>query len=79
MRWYDPTLGGFEWRKVPKTDEQALEALAGSPHSAACAETYRQWRALGVSIRSALIRAGEAAKAYRDREKEGDDARRDCA
>ena len=62
MRWYGPKLGGFEWREVPQTDEQALEALEGSPHSAVCAEAYRDWRGLGASIVAALIRAGEAAK-----------------
>jgi hypothetical protein len=62
VRWYDPKLGGFEWREAPQTDEQALEVLKGSPHSAVCAESYREWRELGASIRAALIRAGEAAE-----------------
>jgi hypothetical protein len=72
MRWYNPMLGDFEWREVPQTDEQALEMLDGSP---VWAETYREWRELGAPIRAALIRAGEAAKAEREREKEGSDAR----
>jgi hypothetical protein len=69
MRWYNPSLEGFEWREVPPTDERALEALEGSPHSLACANTYREWRQLGASIEAALIRAGEAAKERSDDEK----------
>jgi hypothetical protein len=70
VRWYNPMLGDFEWREVPQTDEKALEVLDDPPRSTAC-EAYRQWRELGASIRAALIRAGEAAKAYREREKAG--------
>jgi hypothetical protein len=62
IRWYNPKLEDFEWREVPTTDEQALEALGGSPHSAACTQTYREWRELGAPIGAALIRAGEAAR-----------------
>jgi hypothetical protein len=62
IRWYNPRLGGFEWLETPETDEEALAALTGSPHTAACTETYREWRALGASIAAALIRAGEAAR-----------------
>jgi hypothetical protein len=66
MRWYNPKLDHFEWREVPPTDGQALEVLDGSPLFPACAETYREWRQLGASIRAALIRAGEAAQAERE-------------
>jgi hypothetical protein len=76
MRWYNPKLEDFEWREVPQTDEQALEMLDGSAHSPVWAETYREWRELGASIQAALIRAGEVAKAEREREKEGADTRR---
>jgi hypothetical protein len=62
IRWYNPKLGRFEWREVPETDDEALAALAGSPHTPVCAETYREWRALGASIAAALIRAGEVAR-----------------
>lgn len=75
IRWYNPTLGDFEWREVSKTDEQALEALGGSPYSPTCARTYREWRELGASIGAALMRAGEVAKDQSEDEKEGDDAR----
>jgi hypothetical protein len=76
IRWYNPKLEDFAPLEVPTTDEQALEALGGSPHSPACTQTYREWRELGASIAVALMRAGEAAKAERDeQEREGDDAR----
>jgi hypothetical protein len=62
VRWYNPKLRGFEWRKVPEGDDEALAALAGSPYTPVCTETYREWRDLGASIATALIRAGEAAR-----------------
>ncbi len=61
MRWYNPALGGFEWREVPASDEDALSLLEGYPGSEAYARVYREWRLLGAAIRAALIRAGEAA------------------
>ena len=76
IRWYNPTLEDFEWRAVPRTDEQALELLDGSPYSATCTQTYREWRQLGASIGAALMRAGEAAKEQsEDAKREGDNAR----
>jgi hypothetical protein len=63
IRWYSPRLEDFEWREVPKSDEETLSLLEDSPYSSICTDTYRQWRALGASITVALIRAGEAAKA----------------
>lgn len=65
MRWNNPKLGDYEWREVPQTDEQAIEAFAGSPYSAQAAETYRDWREMGAPIAAALIRAGEAAESER--------------
>jgi hypothetical protein len=62
IRWYNPKLKDFEWREVPESDEEALAALASSPHTPACTQTYREWRALGANIPAALIRAGEAAE-----------------
>jgi hypothetical protein len=61
VRWFNPSLGAFEWREVPECDDEALAALAGSPHIPACTQTYREWRDLGASIAAALIRSGEAA------------------
>lgn len=68
IRWYNPKLGDFEWRQVPKTDERALELLDGSPYSSTCIRTYREWREMGASIGAAFIRAGEAAKERDERE-----------
>jgi hypothetical protein len=62
IRWYNPKLKDFEWREVPESDEEALAALASSPHTPACTQTYHEWRALGANIPAALIRAGEAAE-----------------
>jgi hypothetical protein len=62
MRWYNPQLGAFEWREVPKTDEQALSLLDGYTRAEAHQAVYEEWRQLGADIMSALIRAGETAK-----------------
>jgi hypothetical protein len=62
IRWYNPVVQDFEWREAPKSDEEALSLLEGSPYSPTCRETYREWRKLGASITAALIRAGEAAR-----------------
>jgi hypothetical protein len=62
VRWYNPALGDFEWRETPKSDEETLSLLDGSPYTPTCTDTYRYWRGLGTSITAALIRAGEAAK-----------------
>jgi hypothetical protein len=76
IRWYNPRLNTFEWREVPQSDEEALSLLEGSPYSASCTRTYREWRQLGASIEAALMRAGEAAKEQSEDEKrQGDNAR----
>ena len=76
IRWYNPRLNSFEWRDVPESDEEALSLLEGSPYSAICTHTYREWRQLGAAIGAALIRAGEAAKEQSEHDKrKGDDAR----
>jgi hypothetical protein len=62
IRWYNPKLADFEWREVPRTDEQALQLLQDSPYAPECKRTYREWRELGATITTALIRAGEAAR-----------------
>jgi hypothetical protein len=61
IRRYNPTLEDFEWRTVPRSDEEALKLLDGSPYSPTCKETYGEWRQLGAPITVALIRAGEQA------------------
>ncbi len=63
LRWYNPSLGGFEWREMPETDEDALPLLDGPPGDQVCVEVYRKWRELGASVAVSLLRAGEAAKA----------------
>jgi hypothetical protein len=61
MRWYNPKGGSFEWREVPKSDEDALSLLSGSPYTQSCTDAYLYWRKLGASITAALLRAGEQA------------------
>jgi hypothetical protein len=61
MRWYDPKGGSFAWREVPKSDEDALSLLGGSPYTRNCTDTYLYWRQLDASITAALLRAGEQA------------------
>ena len=76
IRWYNPRLNTFEWREVPESDEEALCLLEGSPYSATCTHTYREWRQLGAAIGAALIRAGEAANEQSQAEKRQDDEAR---
>ena len=61
MRWYNPKSGSFEWREVPKSDEDALSLLSSFPHTQSCTDTYWYWRKLDASITAALMRAGEQA------------------
>jgi hypothetical protein len=61
IRWYNQKLEDFEWRRVPRSDEEVLKLLDGSPYSPTCKETYGEWRQLGAPITVALIQAGEAA------------------
>jgi hypothetical protein len=74
IRWYNPRLNTFEWREVPESDEEALSLLEGSPYSATCTHTYREWRQLGAAIGAALIRAGEAANEQSEDEMRESDA-----
>jgi hypothetical protein len=62
MRWYNPALGSFEWREIPRCDEEALSLFYGYPGAEDHAAVYEEWRALGASIAAALIRAGDAAR-----------------
>lgn len=55
MRWYKPSLGDFEWREVPLSDEEALSLLESYPDAHLHAEIYQEWRELGASFVSALI------------------------
>ena len=60
MHWYNPRRQSYEWRNVPKGDEEALELLVGPGQQPRCAEVYRYWRELGASVMAPLIRGGEA-------------------
>ena len=66
MRWYNPALGGFEWRDVPARDEEALSLLDGYPGADDDVAVYEQWRELGAGILTALIRAGDVARERRE-------------
>ena len=57
MRWYNPTLEDYEWRDVPRSDNEALQLLEGSPHTATCIDTYQEWLANAENGRSAGNRA----------------------
>ena len=46
VRWYNPAIEDFEWREIPKSDEEALSLLEGSPHTSICKQTYTEWRTL---------------------------------
>jgi hypothetical protein len=59
MRWYNPEDGSFEWREVPKSDEDALSLLSYSPHTQSCTDTYLYWRKLDASITAGLLRASK--------------------
>ncbi len=58
MRPYDPKLGGFEWRELPASEEEAFSLLVGYFGAEGHAAIHREWRDLGAGI-AALIRAGE--------------------
>ena len=62
MRWYNPSLKGFEWRNSPESDEEALAILDESVTSRSYVEVYWRWRHLGAPVMASLIRVGEAAK-----------------
>jgi hypothetical protein len=62
VRWYNPKRAAFEWREVPKSDEEALALFDGYPGAQRHAAVYEEWRELGASTTAALIRAGEAAE-----------------
>jgi len=72
LRWYNPSLRGFEWRNAPDGDEEALAILDKSSGSRPYVEVYWKWRNLGATIAASLIRAGEAAKEADDA-KQGED------
>lgn len=62
LRWYNPSLGDFEWRELPEDDEGALSLLDGASRSRSHVAVYVEWRDLGASVATSLVRAGEAAR-----------------
>jgi hypothetical protein len=66
IRWYNPKDGSFEWRDVPKSDEEAISLLSSSPYTQSCMYTYWYWRKLDATITAALLRVGEQAKGERN-------------
>ena len=50
MRWYNPKDGTFEWREVPKSDEDALSLLSSSSYTQSCTDTYWYWRRVLAEI-----------------------------
>jgi hypothetical protein len=68
IRWYNPKGGSFEWREVPKSDEEAISLLSSSSYTQSCTDTYWYWRKLDASITAALLRAGEQAVEERSQE-----------
>ena len=62
MRWYNPRLGAFEWREVPKTDEEALSLFDSYTRAEVHSAVYQEWRQLGAGKMAALIRVGETAR-----------------
>lgn len=58
MYWYNPTTRTSERVQAPRTDEEAIEMLAGDPQSAAFVSEYASLRASGTEIEQALILAG---------------------
>jgi hypothetical protein len=62
MRWYNPRLEDFEWREVPKNEQEALSLLDGSfvpQHVRLFIASGGSW---GASITVALIRARQLGK-----------------
>jgi hypothetical protein len=62
IRWYNPKLEDFEWREVPKSDQEALSLLDSFPGCEEYVGVYEEWRRLGAPVKAALIRASDAAR-----------------
>jgi hypothetical protein len=73
IRWYNPKLGGFEWRDAPESDKDAFLLFEESPETRVYMEqVYREWRELGAGIVASLIRAGEAAHEMDEERRRGE-------
>jgi hypothetical protein len=63
MYWYNPTIRASERVEVPRTDEEAIETLAGDPQSVTFVSEYaRLRRSSEMEIESALILVGHEAR-----------------
>jgi hypothetical protein len=63
MYWYNPTIRASERVEVPRTDEEAIEMLAGDPQSVTFVSEYANLRrSSGMEIESALILVGHEAR-----------------
>lgn len=58
MYWYNPTIRASERVEAPRTDEEAIETLAGDPQSVTFVSEYANLRGSGIEIESALILVG---------------------
>lgn len=55
MYWYNPTTRASERVDAPRTDEEAIEMLAGDPQSATFVSEYARLRTSGMEVEQALI------------------------
>ena len=58
MYWYNPTICASERVEPPRTDEEAIEMLAGDPQSVTFVSEYANLRGSGMEIEPALILVG---------------------
>lgn len=58
MYWYNPTTCASERVDAPRTDEEAIEVLAGDPDSATFVSEYARLRVSGMGVEQALIMVG---------------------
>lgn len=62
MYWYDPTKRTSERVEAPRTEEEAVEMLAGDPDSVAFVSEYVRLRHLGMGLEQALIMVGHEGR-----------------
>ncbi len=58
MYWYNPKSRSSERVAAPSTDEEAIQMLAGHPHSATFVTEYAELRHSGIEIETALTLVG---------------------
>jgi hypothetical protein len=58
MYWYNPKTRSSERVAAPSTDEEAIQMLAGHPHSATFVTEYAELRHSGIEIETALTLVG---------------------